>query len=314
MAMLPTVNHLDDSAMPRQPFSRQTILTPGGLVHAGHFDNGADYATKRAHGTDDWLLIITVSGAGLLSGVRSEPGDAIAIRPGTAHDYGTDPAVGRWELAWAHLLIPGHCLDLVDWPEAAPGLLRRHIADQELLGRAVVAIDEAERWSRSGSPYDQRLALNAVERALLWCAVAGGGPEPINRDPLVRQVCERILADLADPPDLASLARSVGLSPSRLAHRFTAVVGVSPGVWRERHQLRWACQLLDATDHTVAAVASAVGFSDPFYFSKRFRRFSGRTPSAWRNRSGPAQLPPGRGPEPDAGSASDPGLPGFPRT
>ena len=299
--------------MLRQPHGHETILSPGGRVLAGHFDNDADYATKRPHGTDDWLLIITVSGAGLLSGIRSEPGDAIAIRPRTAHDYGTDPAVGRWELAWAHLLIPGHCLDLVDWPEAAPGLLRRRIGDQELLGRAVVAIDEAARWSRSSAPFEQRLALNAVERALLWCAVAAGGADPMSRDPLIRQVCERILADLADPPDLASLARLVGLSPSRLAHRFTAVVGVSPGVWRERHQLRWACQLLDATDHTVAAIANTVGFQDPFYFSKRFRRFSGRTASAWRRRAEVALMPSISGIVP-ASPASDAGLPGHPRT
>jgi AraC family transcriptional regulator of arabinose operon len=312
--MLPTVESLDDSAMPPQPYGQLTILSPGGLVLAGHFRKEADYATRRAYGTDDWLLIITLYGAGRLSGITAEPGDVIAIRPGTAHDYGTDPAVGRWELAWAHLLIPDYFLDLVDWPEVAPGHLRRRIADHELLGRAAAAIDEAERWSRSSAPFDQRLALNAVERALLWCAVASGGPEPVNRDPVIRQVCERILADLADPPDLEALAALVGLSPSRLAHRFTAVVGVSPGVWRERHQLRWACQLLDATDHTVAAVASAVGFTDPFYFSKRFRRFSGRTPSSWRCRSAPAQAPPERGGSAPIGVASDPGLPEQPRT
>jgi AraC family transcriptional regulator, arabinose operon regulatory protein len=40
--------------------------------------------------------------------------------------------------------------------------------------------------------------------------------------------------------------------------------------------------LLDTTTSTVTEIASAVGYSDPLYFSRHFRRVHGMSPSAYR--------------------------------
>jgi AraC family transcriptional regulator, transcriptional activator of pobA len=43
-----------------------------------------------------------------------------------------------------------------------------------------------------------------------------------------------------------------------------------------------AARLLRHTDRTVGEIAFEVGFSDPLYFSRAFKRSDGRSPQAYR--------------------------------
>jgi AraC-like DNA-binding protein len=45
-----------------------------------------------------------------------------------------------------------------------------------------------------------------------------------------------------------------------------------------------ACTLLETTSEKIAAVASQVGYDNPFYFSRLFRRTFGVTPTSFRIR------------------------------
>jgi AraC-like DNA-binding protein len=43
-----------------------------------------------------------------------------------------------------------------------------------------------------------------------------------------------------------------------------------------------ARELLDTTDQAVAEIARALGYADPFYFSRQFRSVHGVSPSGYR--------------------------------
>ena len=122
------------SASSRTSQVRAVEMPPPGTdrVLLGELDQSGDYRILRSHGTTDHLLLHTVAGAGLVHGEdgsvhRIGPGEAVLLRPGTLQDYGTDPAVGRWQLLFAHVHPPAPWLALLDWPEAAPGLGRIHL-------------------------------------------------------------------------------------------------------------------------------------------------------------------------------------------
>jgi len=63
-------------------------------------------------------------------------------------------------------------------------------------------------------------------------------------------------------------------------------------------KMDWARALLAESGLPVTEVARRVGYADPFYFSKVFRRHAGDSPSRWR---GPRQAPGGPWP---AGTAA----------
>ncbi len=88
--------------------------------------------------------------------------------------------------------------------------------------------------------------------------------------------------NLAGPP---ALARTVGLSPSRLAHLFTAALGRPPARCLEKQRPRRAALLLANTARTVTEIAADVGFENAFYFSARFKHRAGCSPRAFRQLS-----------------------------
>jgi len=91
------------------------------------------------------------------------------------------------------------------------------------------------------------------------------------------RVCESI--------DLDTLACELGVSRSTLTRRCRALLGESVQSAWETMKLDWARVLLERTPLRVGEVAERVGV-EPFYFSRRFRRRFGVSPSAWRRGEG----------------------------
>ena len=278
--------HLDDPAAYHRAIGRHETPSPDRQrILLGHFDEGAEYRTWRTRGTDDWLVILTVAGAGRFGGAGdlvTEPGDVVAIAPGELHDYATHVPVGRWELLWAHVVSRPEWLPLLEWPRSSGR--RRVRLRGGVLGEVRSAFDAALRASRSASPTSQLRALNAFERVVLDCAAAAGhGP---GRDERIDDAVRFVLDHLGEPIDVARLAERCHLSVSHFAHRFRDVVGMSPQQYVESCRMHQAAQLLTFTRRSVTSIAQTVGYPDPFYFSVRFRRFSGLAPSEYRRRAG----------------------------
>jgi len=251
-------------------------------LQTGEFDEGPEYATYRRRGTTDWLLVLTRGGAGHFSEVPAAPGTIVLVRPGTLHDYGT---VGeRWRFLYAHLHPKPEWRPLLDWPEVAPGILLLQPASAAFERIAAHLLD-AVRYQRSVLPQGEQLSVNALEAALLWCDTQN--PKAVRIDDRLLRVIERIDQDLKAPLDLPLLARVANLSVSRFAHLFREQLGVSPQQFVERRRLDAAARLLELTARPIASVAAEVGFADPLYFSTRFRRHTGTSPTTYRRRQEP---------------------------
>lgn len=253
-------------------------------VVGGRLREGRAYATWRSRGTTDWLLMHTVAGAGRVGDgsteLRTAPGDAVLLAPGVRHDYGTAAEPGTWELVHAHFHPRGEWMALLDWsrPHGRVGLIR---TDGEVHRRVVDALDRAARFSSRGHVRAESFAVNALEEALLWLDTQNDRGRRM--DERVVLLLDHIDTHLADRLDVTRLAEVAHLSPSRLSHLFTRQVGVSPQRYVERQRMTVAEQHLRLTRRSVAEIARAVGFTDPLYFSQRFRRHAGTTPTAFRD-------------------------------
>jgi AraC-like DNA-binding protein len=83
----------------------------------------------------------------------------------------------------------------------------------------------------------------------------------------------------------ASLAEAVGMSRSRFAARFTALVGEPPLAYLSRWRLETAAGLLKDGTLGLAEIAARVGYESEAAFSKAFRRRFGAPPGAYRRRA-----------------------------
>lgn len=80
------------------------------------------------------------------------------------------------------------------------------------------------------------------------------------------------------------LARHSMMSESGFSHLFKDLAGVPPRRYAIQARIARARELLETTTLSIKEVAARVGYDDPHYFSRSFRRATGRTPSSVRSR------------------------------
>jgi AraC family transcriptional activator of pobA len=81
-------------------------------------------------------------------------------------------------------------------------------------------------------------------------------------------------------PRPAELARRTGLQKDYLNRLVRRACGLTLGQWRDRELLRVAEEALKSGGR-VARVSDSLGFSDPSYFARWFRKQTGLPPSHW---------------------------------
>jgi AraC family transcriptional activator of pobA len=81
---------------------------------------------------------------------------------------------------------------------------------------------------------------------------------------------------------LADYAQALGISTRHLSRICHAASGVPAAAYIETARLTEARRLLVYSRDSVAEIGYQLGFDDPSYFSRAFRRHTGQTPSDYR--------------------------------
>lgn len=99
---------------------------------------------------------------------------------------------------------------------------------------------------------------------------------------IVQLVKEYVQAHYADDISVGVIAANLGFSSSYLTKVFNKYEQLTPSVYIRNYRMSIAKQLLANPDATLNTVSAAVGFSDPFHFSKSFKQTFGISPSEYR--------------------------------
>ena len=254
------------------------------VTDAGYYPEAQDHQMNRPRGTDETVIIICASGTGWArigdTAHRIGSQSALVLPRGVPHAYGAD-ADNPWTIWWCHL----SGTDVAELVETLEVTAARPIVPIRRIERAVALLDEiVSSLERDQSP--PRLIGTAGAAWKLLTQISVDRMMPEQGDPLQRAMSyltERLDGSVR-VPDLAKL---VGVSPSHLTALFRKATG--GGVLAHHSALRMAKarQLLDGSSAAVASIAEELGYEDPFYFSRQFRRFHGMSPTDFRQRDAP---------------------------
>lgn len=97
-------------------------------------------------------------------------------------------------------------------------------------------------------------------------------------------VLARMTGSLHEPVSNAELARAAGMSTRAFERAFLQEYGLPPQHYLKRLRLQGASRLLVETRESIAAIAQHCGFADQSHLTREFRRVTGTTPGAYRDR------------------------------
>jgi transcriptional regulator GlxA family with amidase domain len=130
---------------------------------------------------------------------------------------------------------------------------------------------------------------NAVARRLVVPPHRAGGqaqfvttPVPAQDGHPLGELLPWVMRRLDQPLTVEDLARQANMSSRHLARHFRSVTGTTPLQWLLTQRIRRAQELLESTDDSVDAVASAAGMGTATTLRRHFHRAVGVPPDAYR--------------------------------
>jgi AraC-like DNA-binding protein len=220
---------------------------------------------------------------------RMSGGDLFVTLPDEPHSTGPDPEHCGL-MYWMILELPDHPLNFMGLPrgqaeaywEGLRSFPHRHCS----AGSGLQPIlDRVFRTAVSPKTPLQRARMHLCILEYLLEVIALAQRDPVRAlSPSMAAVVDHIEQHLEEPLPVERLARESGLSVSRFKSRFRAESGFPPAEFVLRRRIERASRLLSSNCGTVLEVALQSGFASSQYFASAFRRVTGMTPTAFREK------------------------------
>lgn len=269
------------------------------------FERGsiAGIGREHAHAHDFLVLCYFDRGGGSLRvgdrEWRARAGDVYLVAPGEVVGAGADHE-GLGEVAGWCAYFPPEGLG----PEAPDALLswRAHplllpFVRGAAAGMHRLSVPSAQRasWSSRFEALDRELGERRdgypeaaiAHLTLLLVDVARLAADVVadlrlRHEPLLAEVFGYIEAHYDERISLRDVAAAVSLTPGHLTTVVRRRTGRTVQDWIAERRMAQARRLLVESDATVAEIARRIGYDDPGYFARTFKRSHGATPLRWR--------------------------------
>jgi AraC-like DNA-binding protein len=79
------------------------------------------------------------------------------------------------------------------------------------------------------------------------------------------------------------IAKEFHYSSSHYTALFKKKTGLSPIDYFIRMKIYYACQLLTQRELIIKEIADKIGYDDPYYFSRIFKKVTGKSPAQYKS-------------------------------
>lgn len=236
-------------------------------------------------------VFLIQSGAARISidGARLSPAlpALIHIPPLVVHGFDFAPGTEGHVLTLPAAVAP----ELLDPPVAGLSQWRCVPAPTGLVALCEAVLAETNRPDPLSSAALRGLALQILAAVARTGADQTMQPEARQGDRHMARFEALVARYLWDGWRVADYARALGVSATHLTRISRAEAGQPPARLIEVRRLQEARRLLAYTSMGVAEAGHALGYEDPAYFSRAFRRAFGESPTEFRRRVAGSDLP-----------------------
>lgn len=255
------------------------------VTDIGFFPRARYHYRERPDGCDTFILIYCATGQGRVSigeaAHELNERQLIVIPADTPHSYWTETEQ-PWTIYWLHFkgeqaenystLLKGGAGSLTLGPQDSEKFIALFHQCYDLL---------------SASGYSAPHRILAMQTAAYAMSLLSIVPERDDEDrakSYIQSAIHLMNLKLEESLTLDEIAQHTQISRQHLNHLFKSSVGFSPIDYYLRLKIRRASQLLDLTTLSIKEICHELGFKDPYYFSRLFRKIMGVAPSDYRKK------------------------------
>ena len=253
------------------------------VLFVGGTKESTTYFPVHSHGY--WEIQVNISGHGTMTidsqNIQFHPGQIFIIPPDTLH--GKESGDGFWDL----------CMTVKDMRPI--GDMNFKIFEDDDSGNIAklmeIALDVYENKS-SVSAERVGVILNALAESIYQILSALFSSRR-QKNLRIDRFIERMEANISNPGfELSEEVEKYGYNPVYFREMFKKATGKTPVSYFNQMRIDYAKKLFHhyGTSRTIKDIGLACGFTDPYYFSRVFKKVTGMSPSTFLEQIGTYDL------------------------
>jgi AraC family transcriptional regulator, arabinose operon regulatory protein len=264
----------------KQPLLRDLLVT-----RIGYCSHAVGHYIPRPEGSLDHMVHYCVGGKGWLHMAGRQwdiaADTALFIPRGVPHLYGADP-VEPWSLYWIHF-TGRQAAEFFDVLQVRPEQPLLHLPRSEEILSSLRLIET--HMAGVHTRPNLIAASTTLARFLSLIQLRQFATEQRERtaEENIQQTISFMQTNLTRSIALRELAQLAHMSISRYEMIFAKRTGCSPIHYFNRMKIQKACHLLTSTNLPAKAICAELGYGDPYYFSRLFKKMIGVSPAHFRN-------------------------------
>jgi len=271
------------------PLNHQHARAIGGIdIHYVSQENPEIYEISE-HRDDYYVLAIATSGESTVRcdmvDITLKSGSILLIRPFQVHAITqTGMKSAGWMFTIAPFLMPTHCAVLFQQLSISEQFIELSATEQKRLTDTARLLQEAFSEQNPQQKYILKGLFDALINRVAALLQIPAKQEHQNQAQVLTAQFKNLLADQTMLRKPAYFAEKLHVTTAHLNDCIKETSGFSLTYWLQHVLILEAKRQLYYTDKSMQQIAYDLGFTDPAYFSRLFRKVAAETPLAFRRK------------------------------
>ncbi len=255
------------------------------ICSLGYYPKAAGHVSQRKKGLPENFIFYCVDGRGWykLDDKQYEvgPNEFFILPQNVAHAYGSS-ANDPWSIYWVH--FGGDMLPDLNSMQAVQNHFKPHHIKSS--NEIPSSFSKMYKTLELGYSTDNLMFANMCLQHFISLFIYNDKHHVVSQTDKMDCVDNAVLymqEKIDDNISLNELSKNYNYSPSRFSSLFKNKTGYAPIEYFIQMKMQKASQQLDFTDKSIKEIALCLGFDNPYYFSRRFSKVIGMSPTKYRS-------------------------------
>jgi AraC family transcriptional regulator of arabinose operon len=267
----------------KKAMRKNAITSPFYVTAIGYYPNASNHHRIRQLGTQEFIFIYCTQGNGFLKigeiPAKVGPNQFFIIPTETGHEYWADEG-NPWTIYWMHFN-----------GTTAGSIYNRYTDNTYKTGITAFSSNRLNLFNQIFKLFESNYVASGMEYAnILAQGLLGSfvyadiedGESSRTANNVADQIMEFLNENLDKSFKAEYIAEKFNCSPSYLRTIFKKKTGYSLVHFINLKKIQRACEFLKYSDLSIKEIGYKLGFQDPLYFSRLFKKYMELSPRAYR--------------------------------